>query len=275
MADDNTPAPDTAPDATPDTEPAPDVTPAPDEGGSSPWASDLATTFEDENVRGQVDEFLRAQVQPYVTKLEQDSTDNRYANRLWDDFTNNPLETYKQVSEELLGEDVAAEVLKTIENYGETPAPAPDQASTTPSSDQENQITPTQAQDQIPDRLRPVVEDFENRQLETNYNQAIERLQEDNPDVEIDKDLFHPFVAATQGDLDVALEGYKEWVSGAKQRFGVDVNADEIPPETPPQVIDQPASATPPQEQAYESLDEALDAFFDEQKRPPTPVGAT
>lgn len=40
--------------------------------GNAPWSTDLANTFEDEAVRAQVDQFIRGQVQPYTTKLEQD-----------------------------------------------------------------------------------------------------------------------------------------------------------------------------------------------------------
>src|SRR5690349_8595531 len=106
--------------------PAPPATPAPTP--DAPWAADLASVFQDEAERARVDQFMREKYQPYVTQLEQKHAPAR---QLYDALqSENSLETYLGLAEQLYGEEAANYLAeKIIEKYGEEAAapaePAP------------------------------------------------------------------------------------------------------------------------------------------------------
>src|SRR5436190_4659206 len=79
--------------------------PAPEIDQDAPWSSDLQERISDADVRAQVDQYVRDTVQPYVTQLEQGSAEDRFARKLWNDFTENPADTYIAVTREMFGED--------------------------------------------------------------------------------------------------------------------------------------------------------------------------
>jgi len=250
----------------------------------NPWDQDLAGTFEDEAVRNQVSDFLGEHVQPYVTRLEQDSRPNRDATRLWEGFAETPVQTYVQVSRELFGDEVADRVAATLQ--GDTPA----EQATTPDVQTEGDKPPVDTQpaadDEIPfEKLPPQVQEAVAKQQaeeqRTRYYEEVDRVTkehaDDLPKGEDDKpvlnvDLFHPFVLANDGDFDQAFDAYQQFYTNAKKEWGGGTEE-----ETPPPAIDsqtRDSSAKPPQQESYPSLDSAMDAFFDEQNSPPPTVGA-
>ena len=257
-------------------EPAP---PASDSQSSgSPWSSDLETRFEDEAIRSQVDEFLRETVQPHVTKIEQDSATNRDANRLWNDFAEEPIETYVAVTKEIFGDELASRITAAIDPSNEDTDPDPAEETyewdTDPDPDDGSD-------DELDPRVAKAVDIVESQQREKAWKDALESVEadfkEDNPDLEFDEELFTPFVVATEGDFDTAVEAYKSFIGNAKEKFGIKVpGEEEVAEDPPPPVLDSDGRrpSTPPQKENYESLDDAMDAFFAEQKAPPPVTGS-
>ena len=95
-------------------------------------------------------------------------------------------------------------------------------------------------------------------------------------DVPVVDRLFHTFVSMAGGDFDKAYEGYKSFYTefqseaapGQEQAQATTTN------QAPPTLGSQHATpaGTPPTVEKYETIDDALDAFFNEQRSsgPPT-----
>ena len=243
---------------------------------TAPWDADLEERFDDPDVREAVSEYLQDTIQPHITKLEQASSGDRQAQQLWDAFQENPIETYKEVTRELYGDERALEIAKLIEQGASTEeavdATAPD------SADEQDEALKLE---QLPAEVQEAVARQQQEEQRDAYYGEIERLQTEHADElpktedgepELDVDLFHPFVLAAEGDFDRAYEGYSKWMEQAKERFGIQV------PETvgePPPAMDSTTASpatTPPVEKSYESLDDAMDDFFAEQKTAPPTV---
>lgn len=248
----------------PSPEPAPAAEQAPPAPAPGPWADDLASAFADEIVRAQVDGFLREKVQPRVTELEQATAGNRRANDLYQDFSDKPVETFVTVASELFDEDVTGAIVKVLR--GEAPA--------------EDDLDLSELDDddvaQLPAEEQEAIAWARDKQREEAYASELERVGKANPDVEIDEELFHPFVVAAGGDFDTAIGGYAKFVEQAKSKYGVNVPDPEAVP-APPNVIDasRQSPSTPPVQEEYGTIDDAIDAFFEEQKSPPPVVGAS
>jgi hypothetical protein len=209
-----------------------------------------------------VDTFLRETVQPHVTKVEQERAALNAAEQLWNDLSGSESgAAYLAITEELFGADAATQVEKQL---AEIFTPQED----TPVTTDPNTLDP---------RVAKAVEIVEANELRTAYNAELDRVAVAHP--EIHKDLFHPFVSIAGGDFDKAYEGYNEWTAQWAAAHGG--QAPEPPPEgeVAPQVIgsDTQTGTAPPLETKYNSVDEAMDAFFDEQKTAsaPSPVGTT
>lgn len=244
-----------------------DPTPEPAAQSSSPWAQDLESIFADEAMRGQVDGFLREKVQPYVTQLEQSSSTDRNAKKLWDDFAENPVDTFIAVSEELFGDETKDAFINVLS--GEESGEESDDDYTGHTADDDDSTTV-----ELPEDVQEAVEWFQEEQRTREYRHELDRIKEDFSDVDLDEDLFHPFVVAADGDFETAIEGYKAWAEQAKEKYGINVPSEgDVTP--PPTTIGSTTTgnAPPPTEQNYDSIDDALDAFFDEQKSPPVTVG--
>lgn len=249
---------------------------------SLPWEKDLAERFEDESVREQVSAFLGETVQPYVTRIEQEARPSRDATRLWEGFNENPVETYVQVSRELYGPEVAERVAAILQ--GESPEEHEPSESTPPAPSEEEQETQGVSFDDLPVEVKEAVARQQAEEQRQAYYSEIERVKTENAETlpkdeegnpRLNVDLFHPFVVAADGDFDAAFEAYTEFYSQAKNEFGIQVpSGEEV--EVPPATINsetRDAGETPPQEVKYDSLEDAMDAFFDEQNAPPPTVG--
>lgn len=253
-----------APDPAPEPDPAPPEATPPAPG---PWASDLEAAFEDEATRGQVDAFLREKIQPRVTELEQATAGNRNAEKLWTDFSERPVETFVTVANELFGDDVTEAIGNVLRGEGT-------QEDEQILSDLENEGEAGN----LPPEAKEAIEYFQTKRREEAYEAELDRVQKANPDVEIDEGLFHPFIVAAEGDFDVAIEGYKTFAETAKEKYGVNVpSPDDVPTPDPPTVVgkETPSASPAPTEPKNQTLDEALDDFFNEQSSPPTVVGTT
>lgn len=253
----------------------------------TPWASDLEEAFEDETQRGAVSDFLAKTVQPYVTKIEQDSRPDRDAARLWKEFNDSPAETAVQVSRELFGDEIADQFVAILQGEeGEPAEPKPAEG------DEPVEATPAEGDEprkiKFEDLPGEVQEAFQAQKAEEErvaYYDEIDRLVEEHADdlpkgedekPQLNINQFHPFVVATNGDFDAAYEGYAKWRDEAKEEFGIQVPDGEQVTD-PPQTINSETrdSATkPPTEKEYATFDEAMDDFFEDQKTPPPTVGS-
>jgi hypothetical protein len=212
-----------------------------------------------------VDEFLRTTVQPRVTQLEQATAGNRHAERLYQDFTERPEDTYYSVTQELFGDEAAEAVREAL--AGNENAPDADDDIL---SDFEGDLS------DLPAEAREAIEYVQEQRQEQAFNAEIDRIKQDKPDLDLRPDLFYPFVTAADGDLDVAVENYEQFLNEFKGTATPPPTEEAPDPaESAPATVgtDRTGTSVPPTEQNYGSMDEALDAFFDEQDQPPTTVG--
>lgn len=260
-------APETA-EETPQAAPEAEAAPEP----NSPWANDLEA-FEDPNVRAKVDEFMRAKVQPYVSKLEAESAPNRNAARLWEAFQDDPYTTHEQVTREIYG-DKADAVLRALEgddaevevDYSDTDVDDPESSDDTP--DLSN----------LPPDVRDFIESQMEEKQEAEYREALAEIGKsfEEKGIPFDPEIYEPHLIAAEGDVDAASESYEKWVTKAKDTFGLKVPTEGIEREPAPPTLGGSNSSSggqaPPQEKEYGSIGEALDDFFAEESSPPPTV---
>ncbi len=243
----------TAPDTPPTQEPGPT---------DSPWAADLQKHFDDPQLQRQVDGFLRETVQPYVTQLEQKSQPSRDAERLWNDFSTDPNNTFHAVAVELYGKDTADKLTSAITGEG-----GDTEVTDTDTTDSDFKVDP----DELPDEVREAVDFVNQERQQREWDSAFKEVafDEDGNQI-IDEELFYPFVTAADGDIDAAKDAYLAWQGQAKEKFGLNV---PNPEDTPPPTIDPNkggGTSAPPQQKEYKDIDDAIDDFFAEQNAPPT-----
>jgi hypothetical protein len=203
-----------------------------------------------------------------MTQLEQQAAQARDAVRLWDNLNADPIDTYVSMTTEMFGEDAGSAVLGQLQQIlNGQPAPAAPQGQQQAPSPQE-----------MDPRLAAVVEFVEQQQNNTYYEGQIERVAQEHP--EVDTDLFHPFVAAANGDFNQAVELYNTWLVNYGEKYGsaaIPVPAATAPPA--PAVLGSDTgtaqTSTTPVEARKQTLDEALNDFMAEQRanRAAPPVG--
>jgi hypothetical protein len=225
------------------------------QGATGPWAQDVAAQFDDPEVQARVSEFLGQKVQPYVTRIEQDA---KVAQEFVKEFQDAPGETFLEVATELYGPETAKAIKEQLESQyvPSDEDPYADYGTAEPDEFADSSLDP---------RVKTMLESWERDQQEKAYAEHLQALKDANPDVEIDEVLFQPFAVATQGDLDLALAGYKQFVEQAQAKFGT--AAQEPEPQAPPVLGSTTSASTAPATQPTgESLNEAIDNFFAEQK---------
>ena len=242
-------------------EPAPDQQPTqvdrqPTQAPEAPWSGDLQQRFPDEQVRTQVDQYVRETVQPYITRLEQESADDRYAKKLWTDFTENPVDTYLSVTQEMFGDEVRDEAQELLDALAEG------------DNELDPEFSPEYDENELPPQVQQMYDEWNAQKREDAYYDELERVAAENDDIDFEayEDLFHPFVSAADGDFDQAVEGFRNFLGRAQGE-----ETEEGAP--PPAALDSGSQApsVPPTEKDYDNLDDALDDFFEEQKpAPPT-----
>lgn len=235
-----------APAAAPPAPPAPAPTP-----GDGPWAADLQTLFTDEQVRGQVDQFLRSKVQPYTTQLEQQAAAARDAQRLYSDLNENPYDTYVALTTEMFGEEAGNALLAQLQQQ----VGAQEQQPAAP-----EQPTPPAGAPADP-RVENVINWFEQQQAEQQYDAELARIQQAHPDV--NADLFHPFVAAAEGDFDQAYQLYSTY---GQQWAAANATAGEQP--AAPPTLGSVGQTAPPGagDPQPKTIADAVDAFVASQR---------
>jgi hypothetical protein len=247
----------TATETTPVQTEAPAPAPAPVQGGG-PWDNDLSSLFEDEGTRSQVSDFLRQKVQPYVTQLEQSRSTIQAAEQLYADLLDDPAATYIAISQELFGADGAEQIRGVLSSFIDD-------------DDDDEPDTPADTS-RDPD-VESVVKWFKEKNAKEAYDSELKRIQDQ--DSSVNRDLFHPFVVAAEGDFDAAYQGYKNWYSQAQSSFTPPPPAAEQAPPPPAIGSDVTPGTAPPVQKTYGSMDEAIDDFMREvSPGAPTTVGS-
>lgn len=201
----------------------PDDAAVPTQLQPGPWEQDIRAAFTDPEVAAQVDNFLRARVQPRMTQLEQQLAGTKDAQSLYDAFHEDPVGTYQAITSQLvdLGYPVGA-AESIAQNAAASAASAPPAASAAAS--------PAAAQTEDP-RISEMYADYQRTRELAAYDAEIERIVNDPTNADINPNRLHIYVAAADGDFERAVELYRHDVSDVLLSYGVD-----------------PASATPQQQ---------------------------
>lgn len=234
-----------------------------------PWQSDIEQSFADPQVRATVDQFLRSRIQPRMTQLEQQASIAENAQKLWDAFSSDPAGAYREITTELYGEEAGKAALEALEqrlNAANEQAPA----------GESEQQPPAPAGDP---RMDEMYEWFRNQRARDQqaeemavYEASLDEVLSDPANADIQRERFHSFVAATEGDFDQAIAMYREDAARARAEVLTSLGL------TPEQVAEMTAKnnnapavmgsevagngappPTSPQYQGQEGLDRAIE----------------
>lgn len=228
----------------------PPAAPAPPAAGDAPWAKDLATLFPDETVRTQVDTYLRANVQPHVTKLEQEYAPAR---ALWQDLQgDNSVETYVDAARQLYGDEVADVIESTLAaQLAEPEPPVADPAAPATAA-----LTPEQ---------QAAVNWAQSQQVESEYKSELARVKEAGAVItSAQKEAwFANFVVGAEGDFD---EAARRWEASGLANVPDAEPAPVVPtPEVPaPPTLGDGGGPVLPTEKRYASISDAVDDAMDD-----------
>lgn len=258
---------------------------------AGPWDADLARAFPDEATRGQVDQFLRSTVQPYVTQREQQLGEvSKVWEGLWDEDATFP--TYLELANQLYGPDVAGALAKTLSDHFEAQGMSADDAAQAAAETVE-QHAAQEVQQQGPpsyeEWLKTVPEEYRSlvtRQMETDqdelYEQQLDAVEKTEPSIgprdHKNRELFSRYVASMEGDISAALALWQEemapliqahpdhfnLVEQQEQQAVVD---EKRPAREAPAVLGTGAAqgqTPPPQTPEHLSMDDALDALLED-----------
>jgi hypothetical protein len=176
----------------------------------SPWQQDIESTFTDPEVQEAVDEFMRTRYQPRVTQLEQQLASTRDAQGLWERIHSDPLGTFNQLRDELVGlgypvAEATAVAQATVEEN--TAAPAPESVAAAAQEDP---------------RVAEMYADWQRQRELAAYDATIEDIVNRPENADINPNRLHTFVAAADGDFNRALEMYRADVATVLQTYGID-----------------------------------------------------
>ncbi len=273
-------APGTAPEGGQVPEPAAPVPaqPAAAGQGAGPWAADLETRFQDPEQRAAVDQYLREVWQPRVTQLEQTAAEARTAKELYDDFNNDPLNTYLAITTELFDDQRAEAILRALDLDNEPQGTPGTPAAPAQPAAQGQPSTP-----EVPSGLEDVVAYVRAQQAReywsTNMDNVVKQNAELLPPGEdpvaqraLFEKMYSPFVVANEGNFAAATQAYKDWWETVKHTVAP---VPPAAPETPPPTLGSQTAApqgTPPVQTEYNSVGDAIDAMFREDFAPAPPV---
>ena len=184
------------------------------EPGPAPWAKSLETRFEDPAVRAQVDEYMRTEHQPYLTRIEQERKDALDKSWVFDELNDDPAEALKTIAEQIWGEEKASAIVALVQE-GETLEDA------TAIVEEAEEAEDVLDLDKLPKAVRDAVEFAEAQkaaqaaaaeetakaEAETTYKAWLDTTTKANPDI-MEADL-HAYAFAAGGDLDAALASYR------------------------------------------------------------------
>jgi hypothetical protein len=169
-----------------------------------PWASDLALLGLDADTLGKVDTFLRAKVQPYTTKLEQDLASAKPAQVLYNDLTDaeKATDAYVAVTYEMFGQEAGDRLVAALQ--GSTPDAA------APAQPEAPQLSAAQYAQLSPED-RAFIDELKQLTAEQQYDKDMNAVIVANPD--INPDHLHIWVAQANGDFDQAIQLYRNYTA--------------------------------------------------------------
>lgn len=231
--------------------PVPVADPAPAPTG--PWADQLARF--DEALRPQVDEFLRTEIQPYITRLEQERPQvDPNAVKLYEDLNGeNAAATYLALTGELFDPELAEEIKATlVSHYGVDD-------------------TTGAGEPAAPVERDPEVQAVIDAHYADSYKRDVSAALEANAIPEAWSDLIHPMIVSADGDIAAAAGALKAKLE-ANGVLAKPPTVDDVPDPPPVPGVVPPA---PPVAKNYGSdLGAAIDDFLAQQANTaPPPVG--
>lgn len=267
-------------------ETAPPETPQPAETpgfqSDAPWAKSLTERFQDVEQQRQVDAYLREEIQPYITRREQELGQvNDVWNNLWDEEQS--IGTYLALTEEMYGPEFAQAVAQQIvaggENGQQPEAGAEPQLSDEESFQQWLEQQPPQVQEMMQERLQS--------QEDQQYEAELDTARGAEPTITGLEHMFSQYVVAADGDVQMATETWREQMAPtvryameqaqkgdytlAKQLGLAEEQAADAAPDPadpgPPAVLGTTGAAgtaTGPTVPGHRSMDEAMEEFFAE-----------
>jgi hypothetical protein len=269
---------------------------------TSPWADDLTRAFPDEGQRGQVDQFLRSTVQPYITRKEQEIGEvSKVWNQLWDEDMTFP--TFLELGAQLYGPDVATTIAQSLATHFEQQGMSPEDAAAAAVEVTEDAAAKELGQQSAQSQQPPSFEEWlkqqppEVRQYMTQesasredklYEEQLDAVAKTEPTINANRELFSRYVAAAEGDLDAATAlwqrelapmirehpdvfGFEDPAAkaAAEQQAAAEAAAAQPRREAPAVLGNSSAqgTTTPPQIPAHQSLDEATDDFLADMRK--------
>jgi hypothetical protein len=222
--------------------------PTPPAAGDAPWAKDLATLFPDETVRTQVDTYLRANVQPHVTKLEQEYAPAR---KLWEDLQGDgDVDTFLSIAEQRFGTEYADRVSKVFEELA-----LAEEAASVADPPPAAVLTPEQQANH---------EWIQAQRVESEYNSELARVKEagvvlTSPQKEA---WFANFVVGAEGNFD---EAARRWEASGLANVPDAGPPPVVPPADPaPPTLGDGGGPVLPTEKKYASISDAVDDAMDD-----------
>ncbi len=230
------------------------------EKGPGPWTQKLAEAGLEDPA---FDEFLRTEVQPYITQLEQggavDSDDPFQGDvelrdasfDLVQALRENPEQAYAELGE-LLGLTSADPEVDGMD--GEEAAPGYDEG--TDGAEDEAQ--------EEPEEMAYVRQLMEREEMEKQDAELKEFLDQLGERIEgFDPDLYISALLSAQGDLDATLEHYMKM----HNRYGLTERAREAAKsKESPEVLGPEGGTPPPETPKYSSLDDAINSYMSEER---------
>lgn len=253
----------------------------------SPWADKL-DGLEDGLTREQVHELWQSDVQPYVTRKEQELGQVAEVwDGLWDDDQTIP--TYLGLAESIYGPELASEVAATFAKHFEMQGMSPEEAAAEGAKAASEQAAdesatpeaPPEFEDwlkQQPEPVQEMLQEQYNDRQDAEYARDLEQLAGHEPTIKGNEDRFSNYVGAAEGDYDTALARWQAemapvirehpeafgWEDPAKAAEAAKVEA-EKPAKEAPAVLGTggaAGSSVPPQVPHHNSMEEGMDAMF-------------
>ena len=216
-----------------------------------PWASDLALLGLDADALTKVDTFLRAKVQPYTTKLEQDLASAKPAQTLYNDLTDaeKATDAYVAVTYEMYGQEAGDRLLAALQGSQAAAEPAQQQA-------EPPQLTQAQYA-QLDPETQAFLSELQQSYAEQQYEKDMNATIVANPD--INPDHLHIWVAQANGDFNQAVQLYRDYTAGFIAAPPAEGGTSAVP--VLGSDAGSAAASTTPTEKHYASMSEAIDAF--------------
>ena len=251
---------------------APPAPSAPAGPGPGPWQQDLQQSFDPETA-AQVDAFLRSHIQPRITQLEQT---NAEARQMYDAFQADPYAADIAINRQLYGDEYAnglAEQIGRPDLMTQQPAPQPTAPQYTQPYEQGYRGDPGSPTGQAPQgdpRYEEMYAEWSEQRQQAAYDQAKAEFLTDPQYADINPQLFDPFVSGAETWED-AVNAYRAYAAQFAQNTAPPAEQPTPPP--PAMGSEQQGGVGSMPAQPRETLSEAIDGIFSENKPAPPVFG--